>query len=308
MALVDVERLSHIGLKTRNVESQTKFYEEMVGLKETARDDEGRVYLRCNERHHSLVLVPSEEAGDVDHLALQVSGGRPGVEAAADALAGIGIGYEEVEDVPGQGPTLRMRDSDGFWVELIGGMETVDPYYGPRAVQPRQQDHINLKVCDAVESAEFYEEVFGFKVSDRLSDAGIVWTRCNPYHHSLAFTRDENKTALHHLAFEVVDFAELGHQAEHLMRNGRQLLWGPGRHGPGNNQFEYFRDLDRNIIEFTCDARQIYDADQEVKVWNVEELWADLWGSFPPTEWLEHPMPEERSASVGVGATRLERA
>ena len=41
---------------------------------------------------------------------------------------------------------------------------------------------------------------------------------------------------------EVKDMAELVHQAEYLARHDRTLLYGPGRHGPGNNLFIYFHD------------------------------------------------------------------
>lgn len=288
-AVVEVKRLSHVALKTRDVEAQTRFYTQMVGLGETAREEDGRVCLRTNERHHSLILVPSEEAGGLDHFALEVGGGASGLESAADALSKAGIKHEEIGDTLGQGPSIGLKDPDGLSVELIGGMQEVDPVYGPRAVQPRRQDHVTLKVPDTKETVEFYETVLGFRVSDRLSDHSFYWLRCNPYHHSIGLIRHE-RAGLHHLSFELVDFAELGHQAEHLMRNGRQLLWGPGRHGPGNNQFEYFRDGDGNIIEFTCDAEQIWDPDREMRVWNPdEELWINLWGPMPPDDFRDTP-------------------
>lgn len=288
-AVSNVTRLSHVALKTKNAEAQAGFYEQMVGLKETGRDDRGYIYLGTNERHHSVVLVPSEDAGGVDHFALELGGGAAGVEAAADAISKAGIEYEESKGTLGQGPSLRMRDPNGLAVELISGVDEVDPNYGPRAVKPRQQDHVSLKVTDPKETAEFYEEVLGFRVSDRLSDHSFYWLRCNPYHHSLGLIKNDEKQGLHHLSFEVVDFAELGHQAEHLMRNGHQLLWGPGRHGPGNNQFEYFRDLDNNIIEFTCDALQIWDPDYKPRVWDPDELWINLWGPMPPDDFTETP-------------------
>jgi catechol 2,3-dioxygenase-like lactoylglutathione lyase family enzyme len=309
MAVVNANRLSHVALKTRDIEGQVRFYEEMVGLKETGRDDRGRAYLRCGDRHHALILVPLEGASDtLDHFALEAADGDAGVEATASALSKAGIAYEEKNDVPGQGRSLRLCDPNGFSIELFGSMEKVSPNYGPRVVQPLQQDHLNFKVRDPEGTAEFYKEVLGFEVSDRLSDGSIVWMRCNPRHHSVAFIRDEEKTALHHLGFEVADSAQLVHQAEHLMRNGRTLVWGPGRHGPGNNQFVYFRDLDRNIIEFACDMRLIWDQDYEPRSWDPGELWADLWGSLPPTEWLEHPEPEERPTSVSTRTTILEQA
>ncbi|MFL5586551.1 MAG: hypothetical protein ACJ8BW_31025 [Ktedonobacteraceae bacterium] len=39
MPIVTAKRISHIALKTRNVEQQTNFYTNIVGLGETERDN-----------------------------------------------------------------------------------------------------------------------------------------------------------------------------------------------------------------------------------------------------------------------------
>src|SRR5712671_475482 len=92
MPIVTAKRISHIALKTRNVEQQTNFYTNIVGLGEAERDSAGRVYLRCNANHHAVVLNPSSETG-IDHYALDV-GGPAELEAAAAALSRAGISYE----------------------------------------------------------------------------------------------------------------------------------------------------------------------------------------------------------------------
>src|SRR5436190_21659211 len=129
MSLVDVKHVSHIALRARDVERQATFYSRLVGLGETERDSEGRVYLRCNANHHSVVLMPSDQSG-IDHFALDV-GSQAAVESAATALAHAGIPYEaESTGELGQGPAIRLRDPDGFVIELLGSMAQVAPTYG----------------------------------------------------------------------------------------------------------------------------------------------------------------------------------
>jgi catechol-2,3-dioxygenase len=284
MPVVNVKQVSHVALKTPHLERQAAFYADMVGLGETGRDSAGRVYLRCNTNHHAVVLVPSPESG-LDHFALDV-GGPAEIEQAAAALNRAGIPFET--DGPkeqGQGPSLRLRDPDGYVVELIGGMDQVAPTYGPRAVQPRKLGHVTLLVADCKRSAEFYGEVLGFRISDWLEDL-FLWMRCNPDHHGIAFVRAD-RIALHHFAFEVLDFSQLARQADHLMQNGYQLFYGPGRHGPGHNQFEYFKDPEQQIVEFTCDVQQIWDdATYEPKMWRADALWVNMWGPNPPADFL----------------------
>lgn len=284
MAIVDFKSISHVALKTRNIEQQTHFYTRMVGLGETERGNDGTVYLRCNTNHHAVVLIPSSETG-LDHYALDV-GSPTALEAAAKALSKAGIPYEtEGLTELGQGTSLRLRDPDGYVVELIGGMAQAAPTYGPRAVQPRKLGHITLLVDDCKRSAEFYREVLGFRISDWVDDI-FLWMRCNPDHHGLAFAKT-GSVKMHHFAFEVADISYLVRQAEHLMQNGSVLLYGPGRHGPGQNQFEYFRDPEANLIEFMCDLQQIWDdATYVPRVWNSQERWVNMWGPDGPADFV----------------------
>ena len=281
MAIVDVKRLAHVGIKVKDVETEANFYREFVGLGETARDDNGRVYLRCNADFHSLTLNPAHETG-LDHYALQVSN----VEKAAASLSQAGIAYQESNAELGQGPAIRLTDPDGFVIELIDQIEQVSPVYGPRAVQPRRLGHITLLVDDPQTSVDFYTNVLGFRVSDWFENA-FAWLRCNPDHHSVAVAK-LGRVGLHHFAFDVLNFSELERQADHLARNGRSYIYGPGRHGPGHNQFSYFRDLDEHIIEFTCDSQQIWDEENhQPRVWRATEKWVNLWGQEPPEEFLQ---------------------
>src|SRR5438876_3502859 len=242
MPIVNAKRISHIALNTRNVEQQTNFYTNIVGLGETERDSAGRVYLRCNANHHAVVLYPSSEMG-IDHYALDV-GGPAELEAAAAVLSRAGISYEtEKRGELGQELSLRLRDPDGYAVELIGGMTKVAPTYGPRAVQPRKLGHVTLLVDDCKRSAEFYSEVLGFRISDWVDDI-FLWMRCNPDHHGLAFAKT-GSIKMHHFAFEVVDFSYLARQAEHLMQNGYTLLYGPDHIAPAKNNFSSLKTRER---------------------------------------------------------------
>src|SRR5437660_9545372 len=165
MSIVTAKRISHIALNTHNVEQQTNFYTNIVGLGETERDSSGRVYLRCNANHHAVVVNPSSEMG-IDHYALDV-GGPAELEAAAAALSRAGISYEtEKPGELGQELSLRLRDPDGYAVELIRGMTQVAPTYGRRSVQPRKLGHATLLVHGCKRSAELHSEVIGFPHSD----------------------------------------------------------------------------------------------------------------------------------------------
>lgn len=283
MGILRVKQVSHVAIGVRDLAAQEAFYTEMVGLERTARDAAGRVYLRCNADHHAVVLVPGR-APALDHLALDL--GRPRqLEEAEAALARADIPREPGGDEAGQGPAVRLRDPDGHVVELVGGLAQVSPPSGPRAVRPRKLGHITLLVSNAARAARFYGDVLGFRVSDWVGTQ-FVWMRCNPGHHGLAFAEAGGRTGLHHPAFEVEHVPDLVWQADHLMRNGRRLLYGPGHHGPGRNYFAYFRDPEGHVVEFTCGMQQIWDDDYVPRVWDPAQLWVNLWGPAAPPDFL----------------------
>ncbi len=278
--LIESKKLSHIALKSPNVRSQAKFYRDMVGLHAQASDSSGNFYMRCGSDHHVLVLMPADEPG-LDHHAIDV-GGPANLDAAVNSLVQAGIALQAVDhNELGQLAACRLHDPDGFMVELVAGMEQITDGIGSRAVVPRRYGHLTLRSKDVKQSMRFYTEILGFQVSDWLGEK-FCWLRCNPDHHGIALSEHDRAPMMHHLAFHVRDMAELVQQAEHLMHNGRHLLYGPGRHGPGGNLFIYFHDHDQNIVEFAADMEQIWDDDSyEPKVWDPNERWSNMWG--PPS-------------------------
>lgn len=276
-SLITTKKLSHVAIKAINIEAQVDFYTNLAGLAETARDDQGRVYLRCNADHHALVLIPAQEKG-MDHFALDV-GSVAALEAAADALAHAGIAHEHASSGElGQNEAIRLRDPDGFVVELVADIKQLNPIYGARAVQPRRFGHITLRVTDLPSSVAFYRDILGLRISDWLGDK-FCWLRCTPEHHGIAMSTHPRAPMMHHIAFHVRDMSQLIQQAEHLMHHGRILLYGPGRHGPGQNLFIYFHDAEENIIEFAADMQRIWDEESyQPKVWNSNERWSNMWG------------------------------
>jgi hypothetical protein len=70
-----------------------------------------------------------------------------------------------------------------------------------------------------------------------------------------------------------------------LAAGGIECLWGPGRHGPGNNVFSYYRDPTGNMIEFYGEMEKFPDdavhAPAEPVFWGAEHR-GDIWGVAGP--------------------------
>jgi hypothetical protein len=116
--------------------------------------------------------------------------------------------------------------------------------------------------------------------------------RCGPDHHTVNFVRGK-RTIMHHVAFELKDWAQILTACDFLGSKNIQLTWGPGRHGPGHNLYTYHRNPDDQIIELFAELDKMLDEDlgyfdprpwhrdrpQKPKVWNGP---SDVWGQ-PPT-------------------------
>src|SRR5947209_15033097 len=87
---------------------------------------------------------------------------------------------------------------------------------------------------------EFYIVALGFDVSDCLLREA-VWLRCNHNHHTLVLLR--GKQDIDHVGYSIAGGSELLGWADNLSRQQVPVLWGPGRHGPGNDLFLRFPDM-----------------------------------------------------------------
>jgi hypothetical protein len=92
-----------------------------------------------------------------------------------------------------------------------------------------------------------------------------------------------------------------------MTAHGFETVWGPGRHGPGNNVFGYFTAPNRQVIEYTAEVEQIpAGEDRPARMWQPEEIsvrdpWADP-GSARPTAHARELMlgqPEDEDQGSG---------
>jgi catechol-2,3-dioxygenase len=281
--VIKVARLSHVGLRARDLDQQAEFYTQKWGL-EPINQAPREVYLRADgPEHHVLTLHASTDAG-LDHFAFEVA--QPDdIERAADVLSnqGIQIVSPPTQDLePGVKKAIRFTDPDGNVVELVSGVDQVRDAYGPRDVKPVLLNHVVLNTADRPRLEHFYGDMLGFKLSDTLPDFMTFW-RCNANHHSIALASPrgggQHATGLNHAAFEVRDWQELMRAVFFMGERGVRRMWGPGRHLAGNNLFSYYFDPEGNVVEYTTEVEQITTDDY---VPPVRPMIADQWGSPGP--------------------------
>ena len=232
-------------------------------------------------------LVPAGSAGKTRFF--RGSGDHPYIlsltQAATPAVAAVTFAgsLEELAklgkpdrsfDVPGGGHGFELRGPEGQVYRFITD-STVAKILDRN--KPIQLTHAVINSTDVEASERYAVEKLGFKVSDRTAHMRFI--RCNRKHHALAYARSEF-ASLNHIAFEMHDMDAVMRGIGRLRDQGYEPVWGPGRHGPGNNVFGYFIAPYGGIVEYTAEVSEV---DENYKVGTPEDWkWPpgriDHWG------------------------------
>ncbi len=299
-----LRRIHHVCLRTGDLAEATQRWSIQFGLSVRELTPE-RARLACAYEPYSLELVPSDVPG-ADHTGYELARGVT-LDYAAAHLGGLGVVYERDE------LAVRLRDPDGHGVELVPYAPEADPRPAIArstttlaGFHPRKLGHVNSLTGNLAGVTDFYCDVLGFRLTDRLGEEG-TWLHLGADHHTVALV-GKGYYHFHHLAFELTDWGELRVALDHLAQHGRWLAWGPVRHALGQNLAAYVRIPEEEcMVELYSDMEQL-TADHEPRAWPDDAHSSNTWGILPPrsyfrfdaeaVEWerqgleaLGHPLP-----------------
>lgn len=280
-----ITHVRSVGLAVQDLRQAREFYSRCWGLEEVDRDSE-RLYLGAGCPESYVLRLRQAEEPRVDAISLAVETAAE-VEAYAERVSEHS--QSRMIDDPGPrqdrgaGYGFRFFDCDGRTVEISADL-ALRPYreVAEGEPRPRKISHVVFNTRDLDKTRSFYQEALGFKVSDWVEDF-FCFMRTGGTHHLLAFARSE-RTSLNHVSFEMRGLDEFMRATGAMLRRGHQLLWGPGRHGAGDNTFSYFQDPGtRYVLEYTTALQEI---DEEhgwtPKVYTTSPEDTDQWGTSNP--------------------------
>jgi len=279
-----ITRIGHIALRVPDLDRAVQFQQDVVGMVENERAA-GVSYLTCNERHHELILIEDPLHRGYDHIALEVADAADleGLGRRAVAAGGTPLG-KVYDGEPGIDRALKVRGPEGHVFKLFAGMQVgAAPPPGDR---PLKFEHVSVKVRNTRRFERFLANGLGMRFSDRMGPLASWW-HCDPDHHGIAVVWAP-KAELSHYAYAWPDLNALGRVADRLRATrGRKLIWGPSRHGPGNNHFAYHLDHDGAMIEHCSELVQLTeDGDYVPRAWPMDPTTINQWGGPPPLRFL----------------------
>lgn len=306
MSVIKVEDIAYVRFRAPDLDAMESFLLDF-GMARATRN-ENYLYMRGKDGEPFIHVTERGEPGFV----------AMAFEAASLAdleklAASEGVKVEPLSG-PGGGHVVRLKDPDGFGVEIVTGRARQAP--SPIATLPELNDAITkkrhnalmrtgagpsqvirighgvLNVTDFRKSEAWYKSRFGFITSDEIylgePDVAIgAFMRCDrgttPSDHHTLFLLGTGTAKYNHTAFEVASFDDLMKGNAHLIARNRDHEWGVGRHFLGSQIFDYWRDPWGHAVEHWTDG-DLLDTAWGSRSSSVEELVGTQWGApIPPT-------------------------
>ncbi len=286
-----VNRQSYIALNVRNLDTAIKDARDIAGLQLVERTD-NRAILTSNARHAEMVLhkAPTDTVRSVGLEAPTAES----VEKAAFSIRKAGLRIlSETPSLDCIGRSVTFATSEGHIIEVHTPTPETQPrrYPGP-GIHPKRIDHVNLAARDPWAVHLELTAAIGLKLSERATNNELMWMRAGDNrHHTVGIAK--GKSGLHHFCWEFGQFTDFMRLGDVLDSVDRMMVWGPGRHGAGDNLFTYYRDSSGFLVECSAEMELIDDTNGfEPRVVDVppdlsNPKLVNRWGALPPREWIE---------------------
>ena len=203
--MIQVKRMSHVTLETPDLERQIDYFTQVVGLQEAGREN-GTAFL-ATKVGDIVVRVEKGSEARCARIAFQVD---PATDLAdiRKGLEAEGINPKECNDTtPGVPRVVSFEDPKGTVLEVFAEQTPIAKNTPVAGIGPLKLGHLAFCVDDPKKFVDFYGKVLGFRVSDWIED-WFAFMRCGPDHHTVNFVRGK-RTIMHHVAFELKDWAQI---------------------------------------------------------------------------------------------------
>jgi 2,3-dihydroxy-p-cumate/2,3-dihydroxybenzoate 3,4-dioxygenase len=233
------------------------------------------IFLRGTGDQPYILSVTESPGRGLGTVTFSASAEEVGALEKKAKASGLRMRTAAAFDVPGGGGGFEIEGPEGHVYRVIAEgapLAKIDA-----RDKPVQITHVVLNCRDVAKVERFAVDVLGFQVSDRTRH--MTFVRCNRKHHALAYAHSD-VSCLNHVAFEMRSIDAVMRGLSRMREAGIDTVWGPGRHGPGNNVFSYFIAPFGAVIEYTAEVSEV---DESYKVgapedWKWPEGRIDHWG------------------------------
>lgn len=293
MAITGVMRPGHVALRVLDLEESIHHYKEVMGLIETGRDQQGRVYFKTwDERDHNSILIREADSAGMDFFAFKVLN-TDTLNKLEAGLRAYGLATERIPagEMLETGERVRFEIPSGHLIELYAEKTEVgngQPYVNPdpwieqseKGIAPVRFDHGLLYGPSIEKVRDIFINVLGFYVVEKiLTEDGkgdlAIWLSCSHKAHDIAFLEYPESGRLHHIAFQLDSWERILRAADIMSMNRVAIDLGPTRHGVTRGTTIYAFDPSGNRFETFAGGYECYP-DWQPLVWTFEERGAAI--------------------------------
>jgi catechol 2,3-dioxygenase-like lactoylglutathione lyase family enzyme len=315
MAGIKVTDVAFGRLQSPDLDAQEEFLTAfgMVRVERT----KDKLFMRgANDVHHLHVT----QLGEPKFLGFAMfAKSEDDLKTIAKAPGASGI---ENIDEPGGGKRVRLKEPNGYTIEVVHGIAKAKPL--PIERQPinwrdklfeRKGDLMRLKrepakvlrmghavmgAPDVKGTVKWFRETLGLIQSDDVyaGDPNNVIGSFNRadcgddyVDHHVFFCAMNPKAGLNHFSFEVADVDDVFIGHEFLKSKGKyEHMWGIGRHLLGSQIYDYWADPWGRVHEHWTDSDRL-NAKNGSNLLDVAVGFQSQWGEGPPEKFIHHVSP-----------------
>ncbi|HWT18717.1 MAG TPA: VOC family protein [Variovorax sp.] len=292
--MINLLDIRYVRLGTRHRDQAEGFARDVLGLEQT-RENGGATYFRSDSRDHTLVYFEGDPADHTVGFELRTA---DELEAAAAELSNAGVdvrlGSADECEQRHVRAFVHFADPTGNKIDLVlGPHHSGRRYFPPRDAGITGFSHVGLCTTDAQRDEQFWTQVLGARVSDRIGDAPLL--RIDEVHHKVALF-PTTRSGVQHINHQVESIDDLMRAWYMLQRRGVPISFGPGRHPTSGAMFLYFEGPDGMIFEYSTGVRTI-SPEQEAcyqprQFPRTNESFC-MWGAVPDIPEFRKPVGEE---------------
>jgi 2,3-dihydroxy-p-cumate/2,3-dihydroxybenzoate 3,4-dioxygenase len=255
--VLSLNDIRYVRLGTRDVAAAVKFATQIIGL-QPAGEDAGSVYLRSDERDHTLVYTPGDPH---DHsVGFELADGNA-LDAAASELENAGYPVHQGTAAECEqrrvGAFVTFNEPSGTRIDLV-----TRPWHSGRRYTPSRDagitgfSHVGLYSTAPGRDEKFWTQTCNARVSDWIGQAPLL--RIDAVHHKIALF-PARRHGVQHINHQVQTIDDVMRAYYFLSRQGVAIRFGPGRHPTSGAVFLYFEGPDGMTFEYSTGVRLIED-------------------------------------------------
>ena len=269
-ALLAGAYLHHLCFESPNPEKLSDFYGKIMQMKPQSIG--GNAWL-CSGKNRQILI----KEGMKNRLEFAAFSCREeeGLNLLKERVKKEGIEVINLQPDLFQNDAISIVDQDGHNISF--GLSK--PNMNAESVLNGPLQHLTFSTLNVEKFVDFYVGKLGFCISDRVlhsnGNLATCFVRSNHEHHTVACFKSDRIGVDHH-SYEAGEWNVIRDWCDHFASMNIELMWGPGRHGPGNNLFVFVEDPDGNWIEISAELEVIHG--RPSKDWPQEERTLNLWG------------------------------